>query len=297
MPETDPSADAPPGARADPRTTPARGDVAAAFLKGRVSADRFVEGVLYQVTAGVACVRRTPEPDGALDTQCLFGETFTVFDERDGFGWGQTSLDGYVGYVDMACLSAPALAATDRVTALRTYVFSAPSVKSAPMFLASLNAQITAEGREGRFVKAARAGWIFQGHLAAIDAPPAAADWVAAAERFLGAPYQWGGKESLGLDCSGLVQTALQAGGRAAPRDSDMMERDLGRPVAVRDNLAGLARGDLVFWAGHVGIMLDPDRMLHATAAFMEVVVEPLTAARARIIAAGGGDITAIKRL
>lgn len=281
----------------DPRVTPARGDIAAAHLKGRVDAARYVEGVAYQVSAGVACVRRTPTPDGALDTQCLFGETFTVYDERDGFGWGQAQIDGYIGYVDMACLSAPVLATTHRVTALRTYMFSEPAVKSAPHCLLSLNAQVTAEGREGRFCKIARGGWVFEGHLSPIDEAPAAGDWVAAAERFLGAPYQWGGKESLGLDCSGLVQTAMQAGGLWAPRDSDMMERALGRTVEVTHDLAGLARGDLVFWKGHVGLMLDPTRMLHATAAFMEVVVEPLASARARIKAAGGGDITAIKRL
>ena len=82
-------------------------------------------------------------------------------------------------------------------------------------------------------------------------------DYVAVAERFLETPYLWGGRTSEGIDCSGLVQTALAAAGVASPRDSDMQEAGLGEPIAIDDPRTTLERGDLVFWKGHVGIMRD----------------------------------------
>ncbi len=279
----------------DPRRTPARGDVAAAHLEGLVTAERYVQGQAYQVSAGVAPLRRRPAPDAMQETQLLFGETFTLYDEADGWGWGQADLDSYVGYVDMEALSAPPVEPTHKIAALRTYVFSEPDLKSAPLALLSLNARLTARETKGRFARIARwEGWVFEGHLRPLDAR--APDWVAVAEGFLGAPYLWGGRESLGLDCSGLIQSALGAAAIPAPRDTDMQERELGRPVAAAEDLSGLQRGDLVFWAGHVGVMLDATRLLHANAHHMATAIEPLREAAARLHPLVG-PIRAVKRL
>lgn len=239
---------------------------------------------LLQCTAGVAAIRRTPEDDGALDTQLLCGESFQLEREENGWGFGTSQLDGYQGWVDMAALSAPVLIPTHRVSALRSYVFSAPDLKSAPRFLISMNAKISAGARHGRFVEAQRLGWVFDGHLAPLGAGEL--DFVAVAERFLHAPYQWGGKESLGLDCSGLVQTALEAAGVSCPRDSGDQEawaRANWTRVDPGEALAGLQRGDLVFWPGHVGVMTDAATLLHANAHHMMTVAEPVAIAVKRI--------------
>ena len=239
---------------------------------------------LYQCTAGVAALRRMPEDDGALDTQVLAGETFAVKTEEDGWGYGEAQLDGYQGWVDLSAFAAPALIPTHRVSALRTYVFSEPDLKSAPRFLMSLNAKISAGNREGRFLEAQRQGFVFEGHLAPLGAVEL--DYVAVAERFLNAPYLWGGKESLGLDCSGLIQTAMEAAGGRCPRDSGDQEawaRERWLPVPVTDDFAGLARGDLVFWPGHVGVMTDAVNFLHSNAHHMATAIEPLHTAARRI--------------
>ena len=123
--------------------------------------------------------------------------------------------------------------------------------------------------------------FLYAKHLAPIDAREP--DFVAIAERFLEAPYLWGGRTSEGIDCSGLAQTALMAAGIAAPRDSDMQEAALGRPLPLDDALAQLRRGDLVFWKGHVGVMRDAATLLHANGWAMKVASEPLAEARARI--------------
>lgn len=276
----------------DPRITPARADLAAAFLEGRVCAARFVEGTPFQASAAVAAIRAAPDGAARLEDQLLFGEGFTVFEEKHGWAWGQSARDGYVGYVDMAALSAPPVASTDRVAALRTYIFSAADLKSAPLMLLSLNAKVRVETEEAGYAKLARTGWVPQRHLAALDRHEA--DWVAVAERFVGTPYLWGGRESLGLDCSGLLQSALEAGGTQAPRDADMLE-GLGTAIPI-DDPAGLRRGDMVFWKGHCGVMVDGMHLLHANAFHMQTVIEPLQEAAARI-AQAGQPIRAIKRL
>jgi cell wall-associated NlpC family hydrolase len=122
-------------------------------------------------------------------------------------------------------------------------------------------------------------------------------DPVAIAELFLESPYLWGGRTSEGIDCSGLVQTALTAAGFAAPRDSDMQEATLGEPAAIDDPDAPLKRGDLVFWKGHVGIMRDSLSLLHANGWHMKTASEPLAEARNRISAGGGGEVTNVRRL
>jgi NlpC/P60 family/Bacterial dipeptidyl-peptidase Sh3 domain len=278
--------------RYDPRITPIRDDLASTALQGLITAKTYQTPIAMQVSAPIVPVRAAPMGDAEQWDQMVFGEGFDLLAEIDGFGWGQARRDGYVGYVDMAALSAPILSPTHRISALRTYGFSEPSIKSAPIGLYSLNALVTVEGREGRFVRSTRgAGWFVESQLAPIG--QFETDPVSVAERFLGAPYQWGGRESLGLDCSGLVQQAFYACGLTCPRDSDMQSTQIGASLYGSE----LRRGDLVFWKGHVGLMQDETRLLHANAHHMAVTSEPLEEAVQRIEAAGSGKPTAFRRL
>lgn len=267
----------------DPRSLPVRGGVAARELEGRVPAARYVQPRPVVCAADEAPLRREPGAAAAQVDQLLHGEPFGVLDEVDGFAFGQAGRDGYVGWVEVAALAPAGPAPTHRVGALRTWRFTRPDLKSAPRGLLSLNALVSAGEAQGRFVRAGE-GWLFARHLRAVG-EAFETDAAGVAERFLGAPYRWGGRDSLGLDCSGLVQQALYACGRACPRDSDQ-QQSLGREVA-RDELA---RGDLAFWRGHVGILLDGSRLSHANAHHMAVTAEPLDDACARVSAAGGGE-------
>lgn len=271
----------------DPRLTLARDGIAARSLEGIVPADRYIDTTMRQVVVPSASLRREPSPSGEQLDQLLFGELFEVLDEADGWAFGRAVRDGYVGYVEAAALGTTATAPTHTVRALRTYGFSAPSIKAPPTGLYSMNALLAAEEREGRFVKTA-GGWFVEEHL--VPMGQAEADYVAVAERFVGTPYYWGGRESLGLDCSGLVQQALYASGRPCPRDSDQ-QAAMGEPVEA------LRRGDLVFWRGHVAMMTSPTDIIHANAFHMAVVIEPLAEAVARISSRGGGEPTAYRRI
>ncbi|HET7084274.1 MAG TPA: C40 family peptidase [Rhizomicrobium sp.] len=271
----------------DRRVTPVRPDLAASHLKGMVDAPRYAEGEKFCVAVGRTGLRVRPSDDAAQDSELLFGEVFTVYDRGNGWAWGQAADDLYVGYVRDDALGAHFLAQA-RVSALLAPVFSAADLKTPVRDLLPMNAAVAVLAREGDYVKIADGRYLHQRHLAAESEK----DFVAVAERFLGAPYVWGGKTAAGLDCSGLVQTALQAVGKAAPRDTDMMEKALGDAVALSD----VRRGDLIFWKGHMGVMLDRQSLLHANAFHMEVAIEPLAEAIARIEKVAG-PVTSVKRL
>ena len=202
---------------ADKRVTPARADLAAAHLKGQVDAPRYVDGEKFAIGVGRAALRVRPSDDAAQDSELLFGEDFIVYDRAGGWAWGQAANDLYVGYVREDALTAP-FTAEAKVTALLAPVFAAADLKTAVQDLLPLNAVVPVKARQGDYVQIGEGRWLHQRHLA----PLGEKDFVAVAERFVGVPYVWGGKTSDGLDCSGLIQTALQATGKAAPRDTDM---------------------------------------------------------------------------
>ena len=278
----------------DRRLHPYRPDLAAAHLRGRVEAPAFAEPQAMRVVAPSAPLRREPRPDAPLDTEALMGEAVDVYERHEGWAWVQLKSDGYVGYLPDDALRADIPEPTHRVAALRSFVYPGPSIKLPPLAALSLGAAVEVVGETGDFLVLADGGHVFARHLVPLDHREP--DFVAVAERFLHVPYLWGGKTSLGLDCSGLTQLALDAAGIASPRDSDLLEA-IGTGVAINDQLSELCRGDLVFWKGHVGILTDPQTLLHATAYTMTVFREPLREARDRIRAKSFGAITAIRRL
>lgn len=274
---------------------PARPDLAAAHLKGKVEATRFVEGTPMRVRVPVAPLRREPRSDALLDTEALLGEAVMVYEnDAEGWSWVQLQDDSYVGYMPTEALGPDQMAPTHRIDALRTFVYPGPSIKEPPLTALSFGSTIAVIGEDGKFLRT-DAGFIFAMHAKPLDETED--DYAGTAERYGGIPYLWGGKSSLGIDCSGLVQTALKAAGIACPRDTSMQVNELGSPIPFDDSLRGLQRGDFVFWKGHVGIMLDAENLVHANGHFMEVVSEPLRMARDRTIAKGSGPIVMVRRL
>jgi cell wall-associated NlpC family hydrolase len=279
----------------DPRLTPARPDLAAEHLRGEVESARFVIGRTMHVRAGLADLHGKPSSVAAIVTQALFGEDVILYEEREGWAWVQLASDGYVGYLRREALADGAAQATHRVCVNRSIVYPAADIKAPPITALPFGSQVKLKDEEGAFGKLADGGVVFMHHLKRLSEN--VRDFVAVAEGFLGAPYLWGGKSSLGIDCSGLVQIALAAAGIAAPRDTDLQEKELGSALPMREGPQGLRRGDLVFWKGHVGIMRDADTLLHANAHHMLVESEPLFIVRDRIRLTGGGEITATKGL
>lgn len=278
----------------DPRLTPARPDLAAKHLEGKVTAARYVEGTEFEVFDPIVPVRREPSHDAALETEALKGERVMIYDrDAEGWAWGQLKTDGYVGWFPDIALVQPRSTPTHQVTALRTFAFPGPSIKLPPVESLPLGARVEIVRTDDIFAITGQRHYLPVQHVAVLSTTEA--DFVAVAERFTGTPYLWGGRTSLGIDCSGLVQTSLAAAGITAPRDSDMQEAALGTALSP-SQWHDLKRGDLIFWKGHVAIVRDSTTIVHANAHHMATAIEPTQDAIARIKAAGS-DVTSIKRL
>jgi len=273
----------------DRRLTPANGRVAAAHLAGRVKAEVFVEGWQRRVIWPVADLCRGP--GGARDRQVLMGQAVTVFEDRDGWAFVQAERDGYVGYVESAALGERP-APTHWVAVPAGHVYGAPDMKSPVLSELVFGDTMTCVAHMPRFHETARGGFIAKPHLWPLE--KRFKDPVTVAQLHFGVPYLWGGNSVRGIDCSGLVQAAFQACGVDCPGDSDMQEAALG--TAFGDNVA-LQRGDLLFWKGHVGLMVDGETLIHANAHHMAVAYEPVAKAILRIEAQGDGPVISRKRV
>ena len=243
-----------------------------------------------------APIRCAPHPTASLDTEALHGETVTIDQFENGFAHVVLGTDGYKGWMPSTCLGGmPDV--THQVIVPHSFVTAGADVKSRGISHLSLGARVHVcpfpdDDGASPFVQidfAGNPGFVPRVHVNSLSV--ACDDWVAVAESLIGSPYRWGGRASTGLDCSALVQLSLAVAGKAVPRDS-RPQHDIGQALHETDELQ---RGDLVFWAGHVGIMQDRDRLLHANAYHMAVASEPLAAAIGRI-AETAGPVTARRR-
>ena len=276
----------------DKRLHAFRVDIADSRLKGSVEAARFIEGVPMLVMAPVVSVHREPSISAMQTTQALFGEKILAFEDKEEWVWCQLERDGYVGYISKAGVSKDVTNPTHRVAVPSTYMYLQPDIKSQPAAILPMNAKFEIAGSDKKFSKLSNGKYVFTGHIKPLG--EIETDFVSVAELFCDVPYYWGGKTAQGMDCSGLVQTSLEACGIFSLRDTDMQETQLGQNLLIND-LDGLRRGDLVFWKGHVGIMTDQKTLLHANGYHMMTVKEPLNEAIARI-ARTDGQVTCIKR-
>jgi hypothetical protein len=256
----------------DPRLTPAREDLAASWLKGKVTAAHYIEPTRRQIGVGIVNLYRTPDTKQAIETQLLMGEPVDVFDSKDGWAWVQSARDGYVGYlpVDALDMKPGDRDPTHRVANIGAFVFPKPNDKDTPLLTLSYGSLVRVVKEKDGMCELASGGFVPSPLLSVIDFH--AEEPVAEAFRFLGAPYLWGGRSHIGLDCSALVQLVLLACNIKCPRDSDLQEKFLGKPID-RDQVRG---GDLAFFRGHVGLMVDDTMMIHANDRAMAVSIDDL---------------------
>ncbi|MGV8950162.1 MAG: NlpC/P60 family protein [Cypionkella sp.] len=270
----------------DRRLTPFSGKVAHSSLRGQVTADSYTDGATQRVALPLVDLLR--DPHGARERQLWLGEAFTVIDSRDGHVFGFAAKDGYCGW-----LPQPALAdaqPTHWVAVPATHLYPEPRVQAHEIASLPMGAEVEVLGQSGIFSQTPL-GFIPTCHLLRLG--ETLADPISVAESLLGTPYLWGGNSRAGIDCSGLVQLSLHACGIAARGDADLQEA-LGLPMADSDVLA---RGDLLFWKGHVAMVVDDSRLIHANGHSMSVAYEPIAACIARIQASEGLPVRARRRL
>jgi cell wall-associated NlpC family hydrolase len=283
----------------DRRSHAYRPDLADIRLRGKVKTNRYIAGKEAQVARGVLDLHRAPESSAPLDSQLLFGESLVVFDEREGWAWVQNQSDGYVGYVAAAGLTRETSAPSHAVQVLRCHLYPRPDLKTLPLAALPLASRVTVVGRKGDYCAVAldggKPGWVYARHIAPLNVVEP--DYVATARHMIGLPYLWGGRSPEGLDCSALVQLALDRAGLAVPRDSDQQAAAIGELLSNDGQGSPLEYGDLVYFPGHVAIALDAEWVIHANASDMLVAEERLAPLVERVLAESGGrGITAVRR-
>lgn len=269
-----------------------RDDLADESLKGQVAATNFTGSKAYLVRTPEAPLHRKTDVSSTMETQALMGETVNVFENKDGWCWGQMACDGYVGYMpsDMLVPAMDDLLPSAQIIVQRSFVYPYAELRAPALMALSMGSRVTITGEEEtrgnsyQLIRMpdGREGAVFASHIQTIT--DTNKDWVALAEQFLHVPYLWGGRSSIGLDCSALVQIARLTVGKPTLRDSDMLGK-MGRPIELPTDFSGLQRGDLIFWPGHVAIMLDETRIIHTNGYHMATAIEPLAVAEARIAA------------
>lgn len=271
----------------DRRLTPATARVAHVSLRGRIEAPEWTEGQALRLSVPLADLLRAP--GGARERQLLLGESFTVIDRQDGHAFGFAVKDGYCGWLPEAALADTAQP-THWVATPGTHLYPEPRVQAPEIAALSLGCRVSVLSLGPKWAETTQ-GFIPVPHLRALG------DWradpVAVAESLLGTPYLWGGNARAGIDCSGLVQVAHAACGIGLPGDSDLQEA-AGTPL---DEAAALQRGDLIFWKGHVAMIVDAARLIHANGQSMSVAYEDTAACIGRVLALEGQPVRARRRL
>ena len=267
----------------DQRLWPATDRVAHVSLKGRLEALVWTEGTVQRVALPLVDLLRAP--GGARERQLALGEGFNVVDREAGHAFGFALKDGYCGWLPEAALAGweeP----THWVASVGTHLYPEPRSSSREVGAVPMGARVAVRGHVDKWAEVA-GGFVPFSHLRVLG--DWASDPVAVAEQFLGTPYLWGGNSRGGIDCSGLVQGAFAACGIGVPGDADLQQ-------AAGVEVAGaLRRGDLVFWKGHVALVVDEARLIHANGFTMSVAYEGVDACIARI-AAAEGPVTARRR-
>lgn len=277
-----------PRPKLDPRIHIARGDIVEIALASIVAAGRYTAPMSMVGAAPRTPLRTEPDAMAAAASELLHGEFFDVYDMQNDWAFGRTLHDQYTGWLPLAALADPPEepAPEHIITARSAPVFARPDIKAPILHYLPLGGRIHAVP-SAKFVALATGGHVHKQHIA----PQKSSTPLGIARMFAGAPYVWGGRTPEGVDCSGLIQSALAACQIACPRDSDQQRESLG--TKIDPSVAG--KGDIAFFPGHVGMLTAPDMLLHANAHWMRVIEEPLAHVLARL--GGPEHLLAVRRL
>ncbi len=284
----------------DPRVYPYRKDIAADFLEGRVKSKKFISGkekrlgVSWAPVMSKPCIASKEENNILQASELLFGESFFVYEEKDGWSWGQCNHDGYVGYIKSSNLFKTLDEPNHWVSAISSLVFPDSKGEYPPLMRLSMTAGVKVDSVEGDYARLASGGWIFKKHIKPIgEIQP---DFLATASMLSREPYLWGGRGGQGIDCSGLIQVSLATAGLIVPRDTDQQANNIGIDVPLSKNKFNLQPSDIIFFPGHVGIYLGSGALLHASSKEMMVVTQSLEVVVARMKERHGRGITRVRR-
>ncbi len=265
----------------DSRITPIRRDLASVSYRAIVKRKKYVKSKLAIVKSPFSPLYSNK--GSKLSTQLLYGEACDVFEAKNGWSWIQSRRDNYVGYTPSINLTRKTYKPNSKVISLRTIIYTKPDIKSPTKCYLSFNSLVEVSKIKGKYSYIKNLGWCPS--LDLVNIKSSKFNHIDLSKLYLDTPYLWGGRDSMGIDCSGLVQNLHQINNKPFPRDTDMQEVFVTNEVKHEKYLKA---GDLVFWKGHVAMMIDDFNIIHANAFHMKTAIEPLSIARKRILKSNG---------
>ncbi len=212
-----------------------------------------------------------------LETECLYGEKVEILDKYQEWVYCKLNTDNYCGWIQKNSLG-QLKKITHRVINKSSFIYRETNPKSEILLRIPMGARLAVENIKSNWAQTfliinnkMQVGYVPSGHI--VDNDNKVNDWVKIAQTLEGTPYRWGGRDTLGIDCSALLQLSYQTYGQNIPRNTS---EQVNLKKNTLTNLNNLKRGCVVFWPGHVGIMIDKVNCIHANSFHMKTVTEPL---------------------
>tara|TARA_A100001015_G_C14865427_1_gene662086 strand:- start:259 stop:1014 length:756 start_codon:yes stop_codon:yes gene_type:complete len=222
-------------------------------------------------------MKSEPTETSPLETECLFGERVEILEDRLDWVYCKLITDNYCGWIKKEGLG-KLINPTHRVIVKRSFIYINKDPKSYPLFYLPMGARILVKNIKPDWAEISfynnhktHTGYVPTNHI--VKLRHKVKDWVEVAQLLEGTPYKWGGRDTIGLDCSALLQLSYQTYGEAIPRNTSQQVQLKKKYIK---NINDLKRGCVVFWKGHVGIMIDKFNCIHANAFHMQTKIEPL---------------------
>jgi len=255
---------------------------------------KFFTGQRLKIIDNYTPIKCSPNIDSETMSEALYGENFILKKTFKNWLFGKLESDNYEGFISINSISTEDYKHTHYVSELRTYMYSKPDIKSVTTGILSINSLITVVDEVRGFSKLNNDSYVFTRHIDLKSKKNN--NYIDTAIKFTNTPYKWGGRTSFGIDCSGLVQLSLMNSGYECPRDSELQKQVLGKNIPLETCFNNLKKGDLIFWEGHVGIMVSDKNIIHANSFSMDTRIEKLTDVDSRI-SQNSNKICEIKRI
>ena len=223
-----------------------------------------------------------------VDTQLLYGDNFKVIKKYGSWNKIKIKKDGYIGYIKNKEFS-KTNKVNFKVSVLKARLFSKPSAKKKLQKFLSYESRVRIVKKKGKFSKFAKY-WIKTSNLRKINFK--SKNIFKNIKMFEGTRYLWGGKSFKGIDCSALVQIFFNYNNKYCPRDSGEQERFFKKKVKLKN----VKKNDMIFWKGHVAVVLSRNKLIHAYGPLKKVVVMDIKKTIDRIKNTANLTVTSIKR-
>jgi gamma-D-glutamyl-L-lysine dipeptidyl-peptidase len=222
-------------------------------------------------------------------TQLLYGDIFKKININKSWIKIKNISDNYKGYIKNKKFASD-IKNTHKVCVLYSNIYSKPNIRNKVNKKLSFGSMVSVTNKKGRFYKF-ESSWIKKNDVKKISFKRK--DVFSDVNKFLNIKYKWGGKNFNGIDCSALVQLFLNFNNRFCPRDSKDQLKYFKKKIKINE----VKKNDLIFWKGHVAIVLSKKKLIHAYGPFKKVIIMSINNTIKRIDKTAGLKVIGIRRI